>query len=59
MLLKISLAALDVLLFASEASIILAGLLVETEADAFTSLNSEITPIDARDRAIKKDSNND
>ena len=57
MLLKISLAALDVLLFASEASIILAGLLVETEADAFTFLNSEITPIDAR--AIKKDSNND
>jgi hypothetical protein len=31
--------------------------LVETEADEFTSLNNEITPIDAR--AIKKDSNND
>jgi hypothetical protein len=59
LLLKTSVAALDVLLFATEGCIISAGLSVETEADALTSLNSEITPVNARDRAIKEDANND
>jgi hypothetical protein len=60
LLLKISVAVLDALLFATEGCIISAGLPVETEADALTSLNSEITPIDVRDRAIKEDAaNND
>jgi hypothetical protein len=57
LLLKISVAAFDELSFATEGCIISAGLSVETEADALTSLNSKITPIDARDRTIKEHAN--
>jgi hypothetical protein len=60
LLLKISVAELDSLLFATEDCIISVGLPVVTDADALISLNSKITPIDARDGAIKVDAaNND
>jgi hypothetical protein len=60
LLLKISLAELDVLVFANEGCcIISSGPSVDTEVDAFTFVNSEPTAIDVVDRAIKKDTNND